>query len=179
LFITFCLAGSVPRNYSFAPQLTTQALSLLDKRLEQNRIGPLWLRFPQVADFVCNEIRRADGDLYQLHAWVIMPNHVHLLITPLISVPRIMNLLKGRTARGCNQILGRTGQTFWQREYYDHCPREQSDFEALRAYVESNPVRAHLASRPEDYLWSSANPNWSLPFRSKIENGRTGTVGSS
>ncbi|MBX9600637.1 MAG: transposase [Bryobacteraceae bacterium] len=89
-----------------------------------------------------------------------MPNHVHWIVTPVVPVSRMMNLLKGRTARTANQILGRVGRPFWQREYDDHCPRNEESLAALKLYVERNPVEAKLALQPEEFAWSSANPKW-------------------
>ncbi|MBZ5626589.1 MAG: transposase [Acidobacteriia bacterium] len=57
---------------------------------------------------------------YRLSAWVIMPNHVHVILQPHVALPTIMRWLKGRTSRVANQILGRTGMSFWQDESFDH-----------------------------------------------------------
>ncbi len=67
-----------------------------------------------------------------------------------------MKSLKGATAREANRLLGRTGEPFWQKESYDHWVRSQREFEKIRAYIESNPVKAGLVQEPEDYPWSSA-----------------------
>jgi REP element-mobilizing transposase RayT len=85
-----------------------------------------------------------------------MANHVHALLLPLISPPRLLQSLKGATAREANRILGRTGETFWQAESYDHWVRDEREMERIAAYIENNPVQAGLAARPEDYAWSSA-----------------------
>ena len=87
-----------------------------------------------------------------------MPNHVHLLITPTAEVSRITQSLKRHTARIANQILGLTGQTFWQPETYDHLVRDNREFRQIRRYVEWNPVKARLASSPEQfpYVWSES-----------------------
>jgi REP element-mobilizing transposase RayT len=57
---------------------------------------------------------------YDLFAWVVMRNHIHLLILSLVSVPVLMRWLKGSTARGANRILSRPGQPFWQDESFEH-----------------------------------------------------------
>jgi hypothetical protein len=90
-----------------------------------------------------------------------MPNHVHLLITPYFPVRRIMNGLKGSTAREANAAVGRTGKHSWQDESFDWV-RNAEEFVRLRTYIEFNPVSAKLASRPEDWLWSSAS--WKSPL---------------
>ena len=94
---------------------------------------------------------------YSLHAFVVMANHVHLLITPTAPVPKLLPWLKGTTARRANQILRLTGRAFWQEESYDRWVREERQFGRIQAYIEENPVRAGLTGTPEDYLWSSAS----------------------
>ena len=89
-------------------------------------------------------------------AWVVMPNHVHLLILPKVPVAVLMRWLKGSTARSANQILGRTGQPFWQDESYDHYLRHGSQIDRTIAYIEENPVSAGLVSSAENWPWSSA-----------------------
>jgi len=84
-----------------------------------------------------------------------MSNHVHLLVTPLVDVSKAMHSLKRYTAHEANRTLGRTGQ-FWQRESYDRLVRDNSEFDRIKHYIENNPVKAGIASAPEDYVWSSA-----------------------
>jgi hypothetical protein len=93
---------------------------------------------------------------YSLHAFVLMPNHVHLLITPRVSVSRLMNGLKGITAREANSILRRKGRHFWQDESFDHWVRSSAEFDRIQAYIERNPISARLANKPETCPWSSA-----------------------
>jgi len=57
---------------------------------------------------------------YRLHAWSIMPNHVHVILQPRIELSSMMRWLKGRTGRNADRILGRTGAPFWQDESFDH-----------------------------------------------------------
>src|ERR1017187_6528516 len=85
-----------------------------------------------------------------------MSNHVHVLIRPLQQPTRLLQSLKGTTAREANLILARTGQPFWQHESYDHWVRDQPELERIVAYIESNPVKAGLAAEPFLYRWSSA-----------------------
>jgi REP element-mobilizing transposase RayT len=94
--------------------------------------------------------------MYDLLAWVIMPNHVHAIIRPHAGMARIMQWLKGRTARNANRILGRSGDAFWQAESFDHWIRSELEFEALVDYVENNPVKAGLVETRERWPWSSA-----------------------
>src|SRR5204863_8647371 len=93
---------------------------------------------------------------YQLRAWVIMPNHVHVVLRPQASLPVVTRWLKGSSARKANLILGRTGEAFWQDESFDHRVRDEVELDRIVRYVEDNPVRAGLAANPRDWLWSSA-----------------------
>jgi type I restriction enzyme R subunit/putative DNA methylase len=85
-----------------------------------------------------------------------MSNHVHLLILPKVAVSAIMRWLKGSTARSANQLLGRTGQPFWQDESYDHWVRNSKQFDRIIEYIEENPVSTGLVASPELWPWSSA-----------------------
>ena len=96
--------------------------------------------------------------MYDLHAWVIMSNHVHALVKPHKPLHRITKAIKAISARRANQILGRTGQTFWQDETYDHWVRSEEEFNKVVKYIEWNPVKAGLVQKIEDWRWSSAGP---------------------
>jgi REP element-mobilizing transposase RayT len=93
---------------------------------------------------------------YVLHAYVVMPNHVHLLVTAVVPLPKLTKSLKGITAKRANAILAMTGSPFWQEESYDHVARNQREFESIREYIEENPVRAGLVREASEYRWSSA-----------------------
>jgi len=93
---------------------------------------------------------------YALHAFAVMPNHVHVLVTPAIPLPRLTKSLKGFTAKRANAMLALTGRSFWQEESYDHLVRNEREFESIRNYIEGNPVRAGLVREAAEYRWSSA-----------------------
>jgi len=93
---------------------------------------------------------------FELHNFVVMANHVHLLITPRAQVSKMMQSLKRHTAREGNRMLGLTGRPFWQEESYDRLVRNDREFDRIARYIEMNPVRAGLAATPEDFPWSSA-----------------------
>jgi putative transposase len=123
----------------------------------------MYLRQPEIARIVVDSIRKgAELGHYELAAYVVMANHVHLLIRPLIAPDRLLKSLKGVTARYANRLLGRTGEPFWQKESYDHWVRNQSEFEKIRAYIENNPVKVGLVRSPEEFPWSSASVEMSL-----------------
>src|SRR5260370_24225479 len=129
----------------------------MDRYLDTTRLGPMYLLQESIARMVVACLHR--GALlghYQLGAFVIMSNHVHVLLLPRISLSRLMQSLKGASAREANRILGRTGETFWQAESYDHWVRDEKELERIVAYIENNPVNAGLVTRAEDYYWSSA-----------------------
>ena len=107
---------------------------------------------------VVEAIERGDAQLshYQLHAFVVMPNHVHLLVCPCIEPSRFLRSLKAFTAREANKRLGRTGEAFWQHESYDHWVRTVNNSKESERIREENPVKAGLARRPAEFAWSSA-----------------------
>jgi REP element-mobilizing transposase RayT len=151
--------------------------ALADKMLAGNISGPQWLKEEPIAQLVMNALFYHDANLYTLLAFVVMPNHVHVVLRPLeekngeqikpadskandapryIPLHRITQSLKGYTAREANRQLGRTGQTFWQEESYDHWVRDEAELGRIITYVESDPVRSGLVTRPEEWRWSSA-----------------------
>jgi putative DNA methylase len=126
----------------------------MDRYLDTTRTGPQWLRHENVAQSVTEHIR--DAEDYRLYAWVLMPNHVHILVEPLIDPSEMMRRIKGRSARAANLLLGRTGQPFWAADSYDHWIRNPEERRKTWTYIVNNPVRAGLVARAEDYRWSSA-----------------------
>jgi putative transposase len=78
-----------------------------------------------------------------------MPHHVHLLVTPLIPVSKLLQSLKRFTATEANRLSGRSGQLFWQAESYDRLVRNSQEFQRILHYIELNPVKAGLTAVPE------------------------------
>ncbi len=154
-FVTACLAGSVPAT-SRLGRGERGSFEASEDWLDTNSTVRL-LADRRLARVVCDEIRRECGARYELHAYVVMASHIHLVFTPLNvwTRPAIMNFIKGRTARRCNALLGRGG-AFWQSESYDRVVRDPKEFEQFVNYVEFNPVKAGLCLRPEDWEFSSA-----------------------
>ena len=85
-----------------------------------------------------------------------MPDHMHMVILPRCPLPEIMRWLKTATADRANRLLGRPGQAFWNREYFDRWIRSDEQLQAAISYVEDNPVRKGLAACAEEWRWSSA-----------------------
>lgn len=130
----------------------------MDRLLDEARTGPFFLAQPELADLVvealhCNAERLGH---YSLHAFAVMPNHVHVLLTPNVPLPKITKSLKGITAKQANELLGTTGRPFWHEESLDRDVRNMQEFYRIRSYIEHNPVRAGLAREVGQFVWSSA-----------------------
>ncbi len=141
----------------------------LDRCVEES---PRWLAKQPVARIIAEEIHKLDGERYSLIAYCIMSNHSHLLIdtrehslkpthsgvTAPYSLADTLKLLKGRTARYCNQQLKRSGE-FWHHESYDHVVRNQQEYERVAWYIASNPVKAGLVENWEDWKFTFVSRN--------------------
>lgn len=158
-FVTFRLADSlpveVPAQWKELSQgeRTRQTQAYLDAGH-----GECWLARPDVAAALKEVLLKYDGERYRLHAWAIMPNHVHLVIEPLdgFSLSKVLQGIKSASAHEANRLLEREGE-FWQRESYDHLIRGDEDFARCCEYVRENPVSAGLAARAEDYGFSDVS----------------------
>ncbi len=130
----------------------------MDRILDAGATGPLFLRRPEIAEMVVAAIR--DGDRrfhrYELHAFVVMANHVHMLVTPRVISTKWLGPLKGFTSHQANRVMGAHGKPVWQDESYDHLVPSGIEFDRIRAYIELNPVKAGIVSAPELFPWSSA-----------------------
>ena len=163
LFITWRLYNSLPwkprtKESQEEQPSRYEEFKRADAILDRAEAGPTWLKDPRVADSVAHRILKGDRlRHYDLHAYAVMPNHVHILLTPLIEPSQLMKSLKGATAREANRILGRTGKPFWQDESFDHWLRNELEFGEIRQYIEHNPVTARFVEKPEDWPWSSAS----------------------
>ncbi len=134
----------------------------------------MWLQDERVAAKVSESLSQLDGKAYRLDAYSIMSNHVHVVFKPFLSetnlkegkdqdghpvftsefpsLSRIMQSLKGRSARECNLVLLRTGR-FWEHESFDHVIR-RGKFDQTVSYVLNNPVKAGLAKHWRDWRWN-------------------------
>jgi REP element-mobilizing transposase RayT len=161
VFLTWRLSGSLPRSVlarvaSLHDDPRKQFLAA-ERTLDGALVGPRWLAQPEIALLVANALQRGiELDRFLLRSWVVMPNHVHVLLEPTGSVRAITKGIKGATAQGANAILGRVGKPFWQDESFDRWVRNPAEFERVRSYIENNPMKARLVERPEDWQWSSA-----------------------
>ena len=115
--------------------------------------GECWLRQAAIAQLVADALRHFNAQRYRLHAWCIMPNHVHVIVDPIAGneLPAVLHSWKSFTAKAANRILSRTGE-FWQTEYYDHLIRDEGDYAHALRYLLENPVVAGLRDWP--WVWS-------------------------
>ncbi len=139
-----------------------------DGHLDEAQYGPRWLAQPEIASIVKEALHYRDGKVFDLHAFCIMSNHVHVVFEPLSrsgwqpdhdgseyhsDLPKIMQSLKRHTARQANLILGREG-AFWQDESYDHVIRDGEEYIRIINYILENPVKAGLVSRCDEWPWT-------------------------
>lgn len=162
LFITWRLHGSLPRR-TIAASLKESNLSkrflFLDRELDRAAYGPTWLADVRLSKVVVDALHHSAEhlQLYRLSAYVVMSNHVHILVWPRALLPRITKTIKGFTAREANRVLGRTGKKFWQDESFDHAVRSEDEFYRIMRYIERNPVKAGMVASPKEWPWSSAS----------------------
>jgi REP element-mobilizing transposase RayT len=131
-----------------------------DHELDHSTTGVKFLSNPRVADMVAESLHYRDGKVYELIAYCIMPNHEHVVFTPLkeerekyYSLSKIMHSLKRHTANEANLILDREGE-FWQHENYDHFARDERELERIVKYVLYNPVKSGLVENWRGWKWS-------------------------
>jgi REP element-mobilizing transposase RayT len=119
--------------------------------------GSAFMNNPLIANEVQNALLFFDGTRYRLQAWVVMPNHVHALLTPFAGweLGDILHSWKSYTANECNKLLGRSDD-FWQTETFDRYIRNEKHYYNAIRYIENNPVKAGLVRKAEDWPWSSA-----------------------
>lgn len=147
--------------------------------LHHGNYGPHWLSDHAVAEIVKNSFHWGDPDKYQLYAFTIMPNHVHLVLKPVFQdsdnteqtppkrpndkgdyfLSNLLQSIKKYSAREANKVLGRKGK-FWQHENYDHLVRDYDELLRCMDYTLNNPIKAGLAKAQDDYKWNYVN--WEL-----------------
>ena len=147
-----------------------------DDVLDKTTSGPTYLRRPEVASVVAEQLHRFDGDLYELICYCIMSNHVHILIDTGIQIPSnyedrqfqeydftplsdIMKRIKGPSAVHANRLLGRNGK-FWQRESYDQIVRNEKSLTNIMNYILQNPVKAGIVKRWDKFPYSYLSPRF-------------------
>jgi REP element-mobilizing transposase RayT len=163
--ITFRLFGSLPKfllerwaeelaKWPEQKKAEAERRRRIEDYLDQG-LGAVWLKDKRIGELTQNALRHFDGSRYRLHAWVVMPNHVHVLLTPQAEIAGILHSWKSFTSKKANKILQREGH-FWQAEAFDRYVRDEKHFKRAWEYIEENPVKAGLCERPEAWPWSSA-----------------------
>jgi putative transposase len=104
-----------------------------------------------------------DRGIFQLYEFVVMPDHVHLLLAPkpAIALERAMQFIKGGYS---HLFMKETGSRMeiWEHSFTNHRIRDWDDFEKHRRYIHLNPVRAGFVELPQEYPYSSAHPGFLL-----------------
>ena len=171
-FVTFRLADSLPR--AVLEQLESERFHLLarikqagreptsDERLQIAELfsqkveealdrgsGSCALANKQIGQVVADALLHFHNVRYDMNAYVVMPNHVHIVVKPQngYSLQQLLHSWKSYTSNQANKLLGNSGE-FWEREYYDHLVRSEGDLERVIAYVLENPAKAGLADWP-------------------------------
>ena len=124
-------------------ELKKEYYRLFSKRMDDlldNGHGSCVLKNPEVSKIVENALNHFDGERYLLDHWVIMPNHVHVLVKPLgdWSLEKITHSWKSFTSNEINKILKREGQ-LWMHESFDHIVRSPEQLLRIRQYIKDNP----------------------------------------
>jgi REP element-mobilizing transposase RayT len=160
--ITFRLHDSVPVALRAEWEALLQIKDGVEKRARIQAYldagyGACYLREARIAEIVQSALLYFDGERYRLLAWVIMPNHVHVLVETKQGYPldKIVHSWKSYTASRANGVLARTG-AFWHREYIDRFIRDERHMAHTVRYIHANPVKAGLVQRAEDWPFSSA-----------------------
>ena len=164
--VTFRLTDSLPGELlqrwenELAAMPDNKAKSERRRRIETHLDagkGSAWMRDSKIAQIVEDALLHFDGERYRRHAWVIMPNHVHVLLTASagVGLSDILHSWKSFTSKEANRVLHRAGR-FWQEEYFDRFIRNEKHFCSAIEYVELNPVNAGLCTNKERWKFSSA-----------------------
>lgn len=170
--VTFHLADSLPEDAVERLRAEIQQLDPEKRDIEKRRRfeaivdaghGACWLRRPDCARIIQEALLHFDGERYRIIAWVVMPNHVHVLFQTLAgwSMSTVVSSWKTFTANAVGRLIRQPGQPLphvWHPEFWDRYIRDATHLARAVAYIHNNPVKAGLVSRPEDWPWTSALP---------------------
>ena len=169
--VTFHLADSLPQTVLLRLEVELKTLPAEKRDVERRKWVEAWidaghgsciLRKPGIADMVQGSLLAFDSQRYRLLAWVVMPNHVHVLFEPINgwTVAKIVASWKKFTARKICDERRESGEgpdaPVWHREYWDRFIRDRRHLEQAVEYIHLNPVKAGLVATAESWLWSSA-----------------------
>ncbi len=197
-FVTFRLADSLPQSFVNALKAELEAeitrlkkefpgntqrirdararnFGKYDHQLDTQPYGECHLRQADVAEIVAEKMRALDGSLYDLQAYSIMPNHVHVLFSMAtqvvddqgvwpeeipehyVQLDKVMQLIKGGSSYSINRHLGRSGK-FWFKDSYDHYVRKEEEWLNIALYILQNPVKAGLAKKWDAWPFNYCSP---------------------
>jgi len=181
-FVTFRLAGSLPKSVleKIESERRNLQLTAIQHKREPTRdekrclqklfsktiqeyldtgAGPCHLKTPEVANAVAETLRYFDDKRYRLFAWCVMPNHVHVVVRlfPSEKLANVLHSWKSFSAKRANEILHSAGP-FWQKEYYDHLIRNESELDRAIEYVAENPAKAGLGNWTWVWVWGQDAP---------------------
>lgn len=163
-FVTYRLAGSLPQKLIERNTLLLKAGEISEieyhrrvERLLDQGFGATYLKRPDIARIVEQNLLRFDGEKYRLLHWVLMSNHVHVLLIAMngYSLSSIMHSLKSYTSKQANKVLNRSG-SFWSIEYFDRYIRNSDHYCKTVKYIHDNPVKAGLCASAEDWEFGCA-----------------------
>lgn len=140
-FITFRTYDSVDefvKKLTAADKSNKQKQQEIDDYLDSSKNGAYLDEV--VLKYLYDFLKSKDGKLYELEAFAIMSNHVHLLIKPIEDLSKIMQMLKGASAKAINEILGKSDK-FWADDYYDKAIRDEKHFWMVYEYIKNNPLK--------------------------------------
>ena len=129
----------------------------VERYLDQGH-GACHLRRSEIANLVSESILFFEPKRYVLGDWVVMPNHVHVVVWPMPNqvLSSILKTWKQFTSRRAKKMLGIEAEKFWQPESYDHWIRNDDEKARISRYIRNNPVAAGLCPKPELWRWSSS-----------------------
>jgi putative DNA methylase len=159
--VTFHVADSFPAALRsewgalFLIEEDAERRKKLEDYLDKGRGECPW-REPRIAALVDGALRFHHSTKYELRAWVVMPNHLHVLFKVTVQpMGQVIADWKKYTAREANKLLGRRGR-FWADDYWDTYMRDAAHEAQARNYAEKNPVKARMGREPTQWPWSSA-----------------------
>ena len=150
------LAAKRPLTWQEREELFRWYSTRVDAYLDAGH-GECVLKQPKIAEVVVGALRYFEGQRYELRSWVVMPNHVHVVVWPKPpeTLSKVLHSWKSYTSSEANKLLSRVGNSLWQTESYDHLIRDDADLARCCEYTTMNPVNARLCERPEEWKWSS------------------------
>jgi len=169
------LKKEFPGNTKHISDARKRNFGKFDHQLDAQPYGVCHLKNPEVAEIIVKKLEEYSGSLYDLHAFSIMPNHVHVLFSMAaqvvdeqgiwpydtlqhyVQLDKVMQLIKGGSSFSINKLLGRKGK-LWFKDSYDHFVRKEEEWLNIANYILQNPVKAGLAKKWEAWPFNYCKP---------------------